>query len=274
MSLFIQTDNLIFNLIFGVILASAISIISYRLKLLTNSGIIAAFILALIIYTFGTWQWTLPIVTFFILSSLLSKYRKRKNTEVEKYFEKSEQRDHFQVLANGGLAGVLVILNYFYPSELLYIVYISMVAAVCADTWSTEIGTLFKTKTVDILSFKKVEAGISGGISIIGTVGALAGAFAIAITSLPWLESNHLINVIIILFAGFVGSISDSLLGASVQAQYKCRVCESVTERKIHCNERAVLLKGKRWMNNDAVNFGAGLSGGIFSIIIYDVVKG
>jgi len=81
-------------------------------------------------------------------------------------------------------------------------------------------------------------------------------------------------NVIIILFAGFVGSIADSLLGASVQAQYKCRVCERITERKIYCNKEENLFSGIRWVNNDAVNFGAGISGGIFSIILYDVVKG
>ena len=268
-----QTD-LITNLIAGIIFASAISLISYRLKLLTTSGIIATFILALVIYTFGTWQWTLPIVTFFILSSLLSKIRK-KNKEVEKYFEKSEQRDHLQVLANGGLAGVLVLLNYFYPSELLYIIYVSLVASVCADTWSTEIGTIFKTKTVDILSLKEINQGISGGISVPGIFASIAGAFVIAATSLPWTESNYQINIIIIItLAGFFGSIIDSIVGSSLQVKYKCVVCGIVTERKSHCKSETVYLKGNKWINNDAVNFGAGISGGLFSVILYDVFKG
>jgi len=149
-----------------------------------------------------------------------------------------------------------------------------MVASVCADTWSTEIGTLVKTKTIDILSFKEINQGISGGISLRGIFASFTGAFVIAATSLPWIESNYQINIIIITLAGFIGSITDSVLGSSIQAQYKCKVCGSVTERKIHCDERAFLLKGKRWINNDAVNFGAGISGGIFSIILYDVIKG
>jgi uncharacterized protein (TIGR00297 family) len=274
LSFLIETDNLTINLILGIILASAISLISYKLKLLTASGIVATFILALVIYTFGTWQWTLPIVTFFILSSLLSKLRKRKNEAVEKYFEKSEQRDYLQVLANGGLAVVLVTLNYFYTSELLYIVYVSIVAAVCADTWSTEIGTLGKIKTVDILSFKEINQGISGGISFPGILASVGGAFVIAATSLPWTESNYQINIIIITIAGFIGSVTDSILGSSLQVQYKCTICGSITERKIHCNEKADLFKGKSWINNDAVNFGAGISGGVFSVILYDVIKG
>ncbi len=274
MSFITQTNNILNNLIIGIVLASAISFISYRYKLLTFSGIIATFLLALIIYTFGTWQWTLPIVTFFVLSSLLSKIRKRKNHEVEKYFEKSEQRDYLQVLSNGGLAGILVIANYFYTTSFLYIIYLSVVAAVCADTWATEIGTLIKSKTVDILSFKKINPGISGGISLPGILASAAGAFVIAATSLPWIESNYQINIIIITLAGFTGSIADSLLGSSLQAQYKCRVCLNITERKIHCNEKTFLVKGIKWINNDAVNLGAGISGGIFSFIIYDVIKG
>ncbi len=274
MSIFIQADDILVNLFIGVIFAFAISFISYRLKLLTISGIISTFILAFVIYTLGTWKWTLPIVTFFILSSLLSKLRKRKNKEVEIFFEKSEQRDHLQVLANGGLAGVLVAINYFYPSELLYIVYVSIVASVCADTWSTEIGTLFKNKTVDILSFKEIKQGISGGISFTGLIASLAGAFIISLTSLPWIESNYQVNILIITIAGFIGSILDSVLGSSLQAKYECTVCGNLIESKIHCGNKTTLVKGKEWVNNDIVNLGAGISGGIFSIILYDVVKG
>ncbi|HSP88700.1 MAG TPA: DUF92 domain-containing protein, partial [Ignavibacteriaceae bacterium] len=244
-----------------------------RLKLLTISGSVSTFLLALVVYTLGNLKWTLPIVTFFVLSSLLSKIRKNKNEEVEKYFEKSDQRDFFQVLANGGLGGILVSLNYFYPSKIFYLIYLSLLAAVCADTWSTEIGTLFKTKTIDILSFKEITQGMSGGISFPGILAAIAGAFVIAATSLPWLESNYKINIIIITLAGFIGSLVDSVLGSSLQAQFKCNVCNTITERKFHCDKETDLVKGKTWINNDVVNFGTGISGGIFSIILYDVFK-
>jgi uncharacterized protein (TIGR00297 family) len=271
---FIQTNNLLFDFFTGIFLASLISIISLKLKLLTISGIVVAFLLAVIIYTFGTWQWTLPVVTFFVLSSLLSKLRKKRNESVELYFEKTGERDYLQVLANGGLAFVLVIVNYLYYSELLYIVYVSMIASVCADTWATEIGTLVNAKTVNILSFENINPGISGGISVPGIIGALGGACVIALTTLPWLQSNYLMIIGIILIAGFIGSITDSILGASIQAQYRCRSCGSITERKIHCKNETDLSRGIRWINNDAVNFGAGITGGLFSIILYDVIKG
>jgi uncharacterized protein (TIGR00297 family) len=273
LSILFQTDNITLNFITGFFLALVISLISYRAKLLTTSGIIATFFLALVIYTFGQWQWTLPIVTFFLLSSLLSKIRKISNEPVELYFEKTGSRDYWQVLANGGLASVLVILNYLYSLELLYIIYVSMIASVCADTWATEIGTLVKTKTLNILTLKRVDQGISGGISFPGTSGALAGAFIIALTSLPWLESNVISSICIIVIAGFFGNIIDSIIGAAFQSQYKCTVCSRLTERKIHCGSKTELLKGIGWINNDAVNLGAGISGGILSLLFLNVMK-
>ncbi len=51
---------------------------------------------------------------FFLLSSLLPKIIKSKNKEVETYFEKSGARNYLQILANGGLGGMLVILNAVY----------------------------------------------------------------------------------------------------------------------------------------------------------------
>jgi uncharacterized protein (TIGR00297 family) len=273
LSVFLQPNILFINFITGLTLASIISLISYRFKLLSASGIISTFLLALIIYTFGTWQWTIPIVTFFLFSSLLSRIRKRRNVSVEKHFDKTDQRDYLQVLANGGLASILVLFYYFNPLELLYIVYVSMIAAVCADTWATEIGTLYNTKTINILSLKKVEQGISGGISLPGTIGAFAGSFVIALTSLPWIESNITAVLFIIVISGFSGNIIDSILGASLQAQSKCIICSSITERKIHCGKQTELVKGLRWINNDAVNFGTGISGGIFSLILLDMVK-
>ncbi len=273
MNILNQSESLFIDFVIGITLSLIIVSLSYRFKLLTFSGSITTFFLAVIIFGFGTWKWTIPIVTFFLLSSLLSKYRKRKNESVETYFEKSGERDHLQVLANGGLGSVLVVINYFYPQELFYTVYVSCIASMCADTWATEIGTLIKTKTVDIVSFKKVEQGISGGISLPGTIGSIAGAFVIAATSLPWMEFNYLLNTIVIVVSGFIGSVADSILGSKIQSMYKCVICNSITERKSHCNNETVLFKGIRWMNNDAINFSASLSGGIFSIILYDAVK-
>ena len=65
-------------MIYGMVLGVAISIISFRMKLLTIDGAIATFLLATTIFSVGQWEWTIPILTFFILSSFLSKIGKQK----------------------------------------------------------------------------------------------------------------------------------------------------------------------------------------------------
>ena len=49
-------------------------------------------------------------------------------------------------------------------------------AAVNADTWSTELGVLSSGRPRLITSLKPVEKGTSGGVSLVGTLAALAGA--------------------------------------------------------------------------------------------------
>ena len=258
---------MILNLVLGVILGLIISVVSYKFKLLNLSGAIATFFLAWIIFSFGQVKWTIPILTFFILSSLLSKFRKKINLKVDPYFPKSDERDHVQVLANGGFPGILVLINQLHGSELFYIAYVSAIAAVCSDTWATEIGTMFNTKTFNIINFHQVEQGISGGVSLIGFMGAALGAMSISVSVTPWL--NNISEIILIIFlSGFLGSTFDSVLGSTLQGKFNCTVCNKKIESKSHCGKNSVHIKGYRWLNNDAVNFAASLFGGFISFAL------
>ena len=252
----------------GMAAALAVAVISYRLKFLTADGSAATFVLAAFLFGLGGIKWSVPIMAFFLLSSILSKIRKKKNEEVEMYFEKTGTRDYMQVIANGGLGGILVILNSLYPAEVFYLIYTATLAAVCADTWATEIGTLNKTGTYNILNLKPITQGTSGGISVIGSVGAFLGAFIISLSAVFWVEYNLIYYFFIVIFAGTAGSFFDSFLGATIQAQNKCAVCEKITEKDIHCGEKAGHFRGIIWMNNDLVNLLCGLAGGLIIIII------
>lgn len=261
------------NFLAAFILASIIAILSFNLKFLTREGSLAQFILAILIFGFGGLKWALPIVAFFFLSSILTIVRTKKNKSVETYFEKPGQRDQYQVLANGGIGGLLVLLSQFIKPELLYYIYVSSLASVCADTWATEIGTMWKAKTVSILSFNEEEQGTSGGISLNGMLGSLLGAVIISLSSLYWIGLDKLNYLFIIASAGFLGSIADSILGASVQAQFNCSVCGKITEKKIHCLKNASKIKGFYWINNDVVNFVTSLIGGFFFFLFRIILK-
>ncbi len=252
------------NFFWAVVFASVVSFFSYFLKFLSKSGAFTTFILAFVIFAFGSWKWTIPIITFFILSSLLSRIKDKKNNNENLTTEKNSVRDCVQVLANGSTGGILVIINQFIRSELLFIMYASSIAAVCSDTWATEIGNLFKSKTYNILNFKSVDPGISGGISFIGTLAAVAGALVIGFVTVIWIDMNQLSFLLLITLSGFLGSIVDSYLGASVQVQYECENCGKITEQKMHCGSLTKKVKGFNWINNDTVNFAASLSGILF----------
>lgn len=264
-------DILLHKIIVTAVLGFVISYSSLKLKFLSVSGAIVTFFLTFIVFYLGDVKWTVPILTFFILSSLLSKIRKRINPKVDSHFPKTEMRDRCQVLANGGFPGLVILCNQFLMSELFYIIYVSAIAAVCADTWATEIGNIINVNTYDVVRFHIIEQGISGGVSIIGFCGSLLGAIVISVSALPWL--NNTIFTIAIFLSGILASIFDSILGSTVQCRFKCTVCNEVIEKKEHCGFPANHLKGFKWLNNDGVNFATSVFGGLISIAFSSLIS-
>lgn len=258
---------------FAFLLASLIAVFALFIKALTKGGALTTFIFALIIFGLGGWKWTIPIVTFFLTSSLLTNLRKSLNKNVEVYFEKSGARDEYQVIANGGVCILLVIVSEFFQSELFYLMFVSSLAVVCADTWATELGTMGNYKTYDILSLKQVEQGTSGGISAAGTTGAVLGALVISLSAQFWISFDLLPFLVLVIISGVAGSFVDSILGSTIQAQYRCDVCGKNIEAKIHCGKISTRIKGIKWIGNDVVNFAASLSGAIFGIIIFEILS-
>lgn len=243
------------NFILAFILASMISIFSIKMKFLDLGGTALTFLLALFFFGIGGWKWTLPILVFFVLSSLLSKIADRVNGKnVHQIFEKGSKRDYKQVLANGGVPLLICILSAIDPIHVdWYSVYLLAIAISTSDTWSTEFGTMFARNVYLITSFKKVEAGISGGISLIGTLGGVLGSIVIVLSSLFFVQLD-LLQVFLILIFSLSGNLLDSLLGATLQVIYKCPVCGKLTEKKNHCETITSYSKGIKFIDNDIVN--------------------
>lgn len=246
----------------GLGLAFAIAVLSYTLHFLTASGSVATFILATFIFGAGGWSWTIPILVFFILSSLLSKVGKKAKSKFTLMFEKSSRRDVGQVIANGGVAGSMIVGSVLIPHPFWYLGYLAALAAVTADTWATELG-VFSTQTpVSIKTWKTVDAGTSGGITLLGIFAAIAGAALIGLSGL-WMSQSITYNTIgWIVFAGLLASLVDSVLGATIQAQYQCPICLKATERRVHCDgQKTKQTSGLAWLNNDWVNLFCAMSG-------------
>ncbi len=236
----------------GLISAVLIGFVSFQFRFLTVGGAIAAAVLGTVIFGLGGLPWAVPLVIFFLSSSLLSN--RRKDVDAGSVFEKTATRDTWQVLANGGIGGLLVVLQFLDTGNSYYLAYLASVAAVTADTWGTEIGVLTNGKTFLITTFRPVPRGTSGGVSILGTAASFSGALLIALSGWRWLGELSTGRLDQIVVAAVAGSLTDSILGAAIQAQFKCPRCGKVTERVTHCDAPARLFKGVRWLTNDWVN--------------------
>lgn len=265
--------NMSIQLVVGFVTAVLIALLAYRAHSLSRSGALAAILVGTVIFGLGGWQWAVQLLVFFISSSLLSRLFSNSKKEVHDKYDKGGRRDAGQVLANGGLAAIFAGLHFFFPQAgWTWFAFSASLAAVNADTWATELGVLNPRQPRLITSWKVVEKGSSGGISLLGTVSTLAGAGLIALTSiLVQPTPSPLAFLAIISISGLLGSLFDSLLGASIQAIYHCPQCLKETERHpLHiCGTRTTLLRGLPWLNNDLVNIGCAVAGALLGMISY-----
>jgi uncharacterized protein (TIGR00297 family) len=257
----------------GFLLGVVVSFAAYRAGALSASGAVAASLVGGVIFGFGGIPWATLLLVFFVSSSLLSRAYKRQKSTLKEKFSKGSRRDHAQVLANGGLGSLLVLIHWFAPDQIgLWIAFVGSMAAVNADTWGTELGVLSASPPRLVTSGRKVERGVSGGVTFLGYLASIGGALIIGLCAM--LFTPEALVVVVAVLGGLVGATVDSILGATVQGIFYCSNCGKETESHPlhHCGTETTYLRGWRWLNNDLVNWicsivGAGIAvGGWFLI--------
>jgi uncharacterized protein (TIGR00297 family) len=225
--------------------------LAYRFRWLNGGGSITAIFLGLILFLANGWPALVLMGAFFVTGSLTSKMVQQNEGPTDAKHGKA--RDYMQVICNGGVAAVcLIIFSITYNDRFLILFAIS-VAISTADTWSSDIGRRLGGRVVDIKNGKSLPAGISGGISWQGTLAGLAGAFFIAVMA-KWINFIDK-QVWLIGLAGFAGMLVDSLLGSFFQARFRFgEKGENTWGEYIPEGKKGVLEKGFLWMTNDRVN--------------------
>jgi uncharacterized protein (TIGR00297 family) len=219
-----------------------------------------------LVFGIGGWTFAMPMLLFFIVSSLLSKLPQKNAKLAQDMIAKGDRRDAVQVLANGLLPTLMVIAGLFIKNETAFLLYLGGLAAATADTWATEIGLRFGKQPRSILTGKLVAPGTSGGITLAGSLGAILGAALVALVG--YLSYRFFEDVEIrwqpfigVAIAGIIAQFIDSLLGATLQRRNRCVVCGKITERGEHCGQPTNYASGWRWLDNDVVNIACGVSG-------------
>ncbi len=253
------------NIAVGFILGVLIAALAWRAGSLNRSGALAAAVTGGLTFGLGGIPAAAVLLAFFISSSGLSRlFARRKATVGEKY-AKGSQRDWGQVLANGGLGALLVVVQALLPGQSWpWFAFVGAMAAVNADTWATELGVFSPSPPRLITSGKTVERGTSGGITVLGYAAILGGAAFIGLIAILFDRgSSPAALVVAAVVGGLVGSTVDSLLGATLQAIYYCPACRKETERHPHhtCGTQTIQQRGYGWLNNDWVNFACSLAG-------------
>jgi len=260
------------QLLLGFLLAFLVAFLAYRVRSLSRSGALTAWLEGTIIFGLGGLPWAVLLLTFFISSSLLTRLFAKRKAPLNEKFDKGGRRDIGQVLANGGVAALFAGLHFFFPhAAWTWMGFAGSLAAVNADTWATELGVLNPTRPRLFTSLAPVEQGTSGAISVYGTLSAVGGSFLIALLGGALGPAGRFwANLELLTVAGLLGAMFDSFLGATFQAIYHCPQCDKETEKHpLHtCGTQTVQVRGWRWLNNDMVNICCAVVGALIGLIL------
>jgi uncharacterized protein (TIGR00297 family) len=208
----------------------------------TGALICASLMYSTFVFPYHPWQTALiSVLAVLILTSLATRFG-RKRKERLGTAEEKHGRISAQVCANLGFAALVCTP----PMQSRFdILVISAAAAslteAAADTVSSEIGQVLGGKPFLLTTFRRVEPGTDGAISLAGTLAGILAAVLIGAISAACLNGNFQTGCLVTI-AGIFGLLFDSLLGATFER--------------------------KGWLNNDAVNFLSTASAAIFALII------
>ncbi len=279
----IIANNYLIHAIVGLLIVGAFGVVSIKLRIVTISGLIAGFIVGYLVWLLGGWPWFIIILSFHLSAAFFTKFKYKRKAKEGLAQEKGGARPWPNVMANGGFPMICAIFNGIFVFsaifgflDLFLCGFLGGVATMTADTIATETGLLSKTKPRLVTHFKKVvEHGTSGGITLLGELGALigtliVGGFACIFAITGVLVSNFTWQLLIItIISGMLGCLVDSFTGATIQGIFQCNVCGKITEKAKHCGEKSTHLRGMRLFENNVNNFLASAAGGLIAMGLF-----
>ena len=242
------------RLVIALAAVLVIGLIAYRKRQLNLSGVVAAVVMGAAATVMGGFT-SLSLYLFFLISAAVIGKLSKRIRGLDRIHKKGGRRDAVQVLANGGAALAAMLIHAFDSSPVYLAVFTACLAEACSDTWASEIGVLSKSEPVSILTFTKVPKGLSGGVSLLGTCSAMLSSVLYGIFAFSCYDGINLSLVMVVIFSSFAGVMTDSVLGATLQAHFYDEKEDIITEHSRDRKGNALkLVRGLRFMDNDMVN--------------------
>ena len=225
----VQPENLLKALALNAVIGGA----ALLLKFSNVAGAVLGAVLGVIIFFFAQWQGYLLFLTFAFGGSVLSKIGLKYKAKLGVAEADEGKRGASNVAANLLVPGLCCLA---YPMSgghgAMLLAFAGALCAAFADTASSEIGTFARREPVLITTFKPVPHGTNGAVSLLGFVAA-TGACVILATLAAYTDFyQHLLSnsptpwhyravlSLVLVVAGLLGTIADSLLGATVEDRY------------------------------------------------------
>ncbi len=230
----------------GILIAvSAMAFGLARMKWLSHSGALAAWVLGCLLVFSPAPKWMVVPIAFLVLGSLLSKLPESVKAE-------SFARTARQVFSNG-LSPMLCFGVYFITDAPVFLLAaMSGIAAAMSDTASSEIGRRRSEFAYRIGSFKKIQSGQSGGVSLSGTLAGIFFSFLIAILGGLISPIIGVYDILLIGSVGVAGNFVDSVVGDRFQLKARSNGAEPWMD--YNETSAARFFKGVSWIDNDRVN--------------------
>jgi len=248
----------------------------HKRKSLSTSGALLALVVGFCL-TLANLSFFLCLLAFFISSSKATQYKQEVKAKVEDDFKEGGQRNWLQVLCNGGMAFELSLLylldvgsadlpvdfRHHYRASWLGVAVLGAISCCNGDTWASEIGTvLARGDPVLITSFQKVPRGTNGGVTPVGLLSSLLGGLVIGLayylgvmlsaTSMDIEAAPNQLKIVLVGgLGGLLGSVLDSLLGASLQFSGKDAKTGKIVEV---AREGVIPISGRMVLDNHSVN--------------------
>jgi uncharacterized protein (TIGR00297 family) len=248
----------------------AVALAAVLLSTIDARGFLASATVGFAVIYGGGVRWFVVVAVFFILAVAFTLYKYGYKQKIGGAQGKGGARNWPHILANGGMASIAAVLNYFHPGPATAAIFLGAISASAADTAATELGLLSKGEPRLITNpSRTVPPGTSGGVSPLGFVGAalaslVIGAIALVLGILP----DPYLVIPVCFFGGVVGALADSLMGAGIQRKGYCVVCLKPTEALKHCGERTKTTGGAPYVENNVVNVMSTVVGALVSLAI------
>ena len=228
-----------------LIIAGA-AILSVKWGKLTIPAAITGCIIGFILFTGTSYLGLALMAAFFVMGTLATSWGMKRKEQAALAESNKGRRTTGQVLANAGVAGLIGLLAWLYNelTPVFALMLAASFASASADTLSSELGNVYGRKFYNVLTFKADTKGLDGVVSTEGTLIGIAGSTIIA--ALHTLSFGMHSEFIIIIIAGTIGNIADSILGAT--------------------------LERSKYLNNNAVNFLNTCIAAIAAFIMYTLI--